>query len=46
MREIIRDHERLEHIITAIGYALEFSEGISRDTLGEDKMRYYAIVKH
>ncbi|MCQ2118682.1 MAG: DUF86 domain-containing protein [Bacteroidales bacterium] len=46
MREVIRDRERLEHIITAIDYALEFSEGVSRETLGEDKMRYYAIVKN
>lgn len=46
MREQPRDHERLEHIITAIDYALDFSKDLTEETLGKDKMRYYAIVKN
>lgn len=46
MREPVRDKDRLEHIITSIDNALEFSDGITQETLGTDKMRYYAIVKN
>lgn len=43
MREPVRDKERLEHIITSIDYALEFSDGITQETLGTDKMRPSAL---
>lgn len=46
MREQARDKERLLHILDAIANVKEFTDGISREMLFNDKMRYYAVVKN
>ena len=46
MREPVRDHERLEHILEAIDRVLDYAEGKTKEELQADKMRFYAIVKN
>lgn len=46
MRDPSRDKERLVHIIDAISLIKEFTAGVSREELFENKMRYYAVVKN
>ena len=46
MREELRDPGRLEHILTAIDYCLEFSEGKTEDDLSEHDPLYYALAKN
>ena len=46
MREPARDRERLQHILDAIGMVKEFTVGITREELFENKMRYFAVVKN
>jgi len=46
MREELRDPGRLEHILTAIGYCLEFSKGKTLDDLSEHEPLYYALAKN
>lgn len=46
MREPVRDHERLEHILEAIDRILTFAKGKSHEELRADKMQFYGIVKN
>ena len=46
MRESARDKERLLHIMEAISNIKEFTDGIMREQLFSDKMRYFAVVKN
>ncbi len=46
MREAARDRERLLHIKEAIERINRYIEGIQLDTLRNDDMRYYAVVKN
>ena len=46
MREPVRDHERLEHIIEAIDRVLDYADGKTKEELETDKMRFYGIVKN
>lgn len=46
MRELIRDRERLEHILDAIDRVLRYTEGKTYDDLVADDMMYYAVVKN
>jgi len=45
MRESIRDIDRLSHILEQIDALMELVPNLSFDTLEEDKVRYYGIVK-
>lgn len=46
MRETVRDHERLEHIIDAIDCILTYTVGKSKEELTSDKIRFYGLVKN
>lgn len=46
MREPARDKGRLEDIVQAIDYAIQFAENLSFDEFVNDKCRYFAIVKN
>lgn len=46
MREQTRDYGRLEHILTAIDYCIQFSEGKTLDDLNERDPLYFALVKN
>ncbi len=46
MREPVRDHERLEHIVEAIDTILDFAGGKTKDELEANKLIYYGIVKN
>jgi len=46
MREKTRDKERLLHMLDAINNIEEFTNGILREQLFSDKMRYFAVVKN
>lgn len=46
MRELVRDHDRLEHIVEAIDRILEFAIGKTKEELEADNLRYYGIVKN
>ena len=46
MRETGRDRERLLHIKEAIERINRYMDGMSVDTLRNDDMRYYAVVKN
>jgi uncharacterized protein with HEPN domain len=46
MREKIRDHERLQHILDAIGNIFEFVEGLSFEDYCDNKMLRFAVVKN
>ena len=46
MREPARDRERLLHIQEALSNIKEFTDGIIREQLFSDKMRYFAVVKN
>ena len=46
MREYVRDHERLEHILEAIDRILTFADGKAMDELEADNLKYYGIVKN
>lgn len=45
MREEIRDIERLRHILEQIDNMMELLPSLSFETLDQDKVRYYGIVK-
>ena len=45
MRELVRDRDRLEHIVEAIDRILGNTDFKSRDELDADNLRYYGIVK-
>ena len=46
MREPRKDHERLEHMKTAIDRILRYTSGKSYEDLVSDDMMYYAVVKN
>ena len=46
MREIPRDHGRLEHMLSAINNVQQFLDGKTFDDLCHDKMLSYAVVKN
>ena len=46
MREPERDSGRLKDILQAADNILSFTEGLSREELLSDKLRYYAVVKN
>ena len=41
MREYVRDHERLEHMLEAIDRILAFAEGKTKDEMEADNLKYY-----
>ena len=45
MRELVKDRDRLEHIVEAIDRILGNTDFKSRDELEADNLRYYGIVK-
>ena len=45
MRELLRDRERLEHILAAIDRITRYTSGKSYDDLVSDDMMYYAVKK-
>ena len=46
MREPARDPGRLRDILNAADMIRQFTEGLSREELMEDKLRYFAVVKN
>ena len=46
MREIMRDKNRLEHILEAIDNVFEFTEGMTFDDYVVDKKGKFAVVKN
>ena len=46
MREQIRDKSRLEHILEAINYIIEFTNGIDFEEFRMNKMLLFAVVKN
>ena len=46
MRESLRDRERLEHMLSAIGRILRYTNGKTFEDLTADDMMYYAVVKN
>lgn len=46
MREPIRDKARLEHILQAIDYIRQFTDGVTEDELRNDVMRRFAVIKN
>ena len=45
MNEKVRDVERLRHILEQIDLLMALAPSLSLDTLDDDKVRYYGIVK-
>lgn len=45
MRETVRDIDRLRHILEQIDSLIAIVPHLALDTLDEDKVRYYGIVK-
>ena len=45
MREIVKDKGRLEHILVAIERIERFSAGKTFDSLRDDELTYFALVK-
>lgn len=45
MREIIRDVDRLRHILEQIDTLNDLLPSLSYDSLDTDKVRYYGVVK-
>lgn len=46
MRELLRDPERLLHMLEAINNVKEFNVGLSEENLQSDKLHFFAIVKN
>ena len=46
MREPARDPGRLRDILNAADMIRQFTEGLTREELMEDKLRYFAVVKN
>ena len=46
MRELVRDRDRLIHIIEAIDRILENVQGITLEELENDSLKFYGIVKN
>ena len=46
MREPLKDRERLEHMLQAIGRILRYTNGKTFQNLVDDDMMYYAVVKN
>lgn len=45
MREVSRDKERLQHILSAIDRVLKYTKDKTYNDLVADDMMYYAVVK-
>ena len=46
MREVLRDRDRLEHILAAINRVSRYMQGKTYEDLLADDMMYYAVVKN
>ena len=46
MRELLRDKERLQHILEAIDRIIRYTSNKTYDDLVNDDMMYYAVVKN
>ena len=46
MRDPARDPGRLQDIIQAANHIIAFTEGLTREELSNDKLRYFAVVKN
>lgn len=46
MREVVRDKERLNHILESINRILTFTEGKSKEDLEADSLNFFGIVKN
>lgn len=46
MKEVVRDRDRLEHILEAINRILDFADGRTQDELEADTLKFYGIVKN
>ena len=46
MRELVRDRDRLEHIVEAIDRILEFATNRTKEEVEADNLKYYGIVKN
>ena len=46
MREVVRDKERLNHILESINRILTFTEGKSKEDLEADSLSFFGIVKN
>ena len=46
MREPERDPGRLTDIIQAANHIIAFTEGLSKDELSKDQLRYFAVMKN
>ena len=46
MREPARDPGRLQDILTAADMIRQFTDGLTREELMEDKLRFFAVVKN
>lgn len=46
MREIVRDKNRLEHILESIDNVFEFTENMTFDDYAADKKGKFAVVKN
>ena len=46
MREVVRDKERLSHILDSINRILNFAEGKSKEDLEADSLNFFGIIKN
>ena len=46
MREVVRDKDRLIHILDSINRILNFAEGKSKEDLEADSLKFFGIVKN
>lgn len=46
MREVVKDRDRLEHILESINRILVFTQNKSKDDLEADILKFYGIVKN
>ena len=46
MREVVRDKERLNHILESINRILTFAKGKSKEDLEADSLNFFGIVKN
>ena len=46
MREVLRDRDRLEHILAAINRVSRYMQGKTYEDLLADDMMYYAVVRN
>ncbi|MCH5237720.1 MAG: DUF86 domain-containing protein [Muribaculaceae bacterium] len=46
MREVVRDKERLIHILDSINRILNFAEGKSKEDLEAESLKFFGIIKN